>query len=336
MTGWIPDWRQYTASPGTSATVEIERLAQPAGTGYLMARIPINGSTTEFYTVEVRQPFGYDVPLPGNAVLIHHVDTANRWDRQAQVVDVDHNGDPGDAAAMWVPGETFIGMNGISVSVVSATTSGFLVTITNGSAPPPPPAQFTLVVSKSGNGIVTAPGIQCGGDCQESFTDGTAVALSVVSDEGWIFIGFGGDADCADGWVTMSRDIVCHAEFYQEPRPNLLGWFSSLTKKIKKGRERVSFTFFAHDNGVQPVYGPFTVAFYISDDAILDGSDLPVVTKEASNRRGLVPDRAVKLKGKKVTLPILGSGKYLIAVIDSWSVVPELDEHDNIVAIPIP
>ena|SRR5215218_6015671 len=46
------------------------------------------------------------------------------------VVDPDGNGDPNDAGAMWLPGETFIdAANGISVKVTRQTTNGFDVTI---------------------------------------------------------------------------------------------------------------------------------------------------------------------------------------------------------------
>jgi len=134
----------------------------------------------------------------------------------------------------------------------------------------------------------------------------------------------------------MSRDISCVAAFYQEPRPNLWGWFSSLTKKVKKGSERVSFSFVLQNNGERSVYGGFDVEFYLSNDMILDGSDTHVATKGLSNKKGLVPSKSVKVKGKKVFLPLPGSGKYLLAVIDAWSVVQESNEGDNVVAIPIP
>lgn len=336
LLGWISPERQYTAAPGSSQTIEIERLAQPVGTGYLMARVPINGSETEFYTVEARKRVGYDSPLPDNVVLIHHVDTINRWDRQAQVVDVDNNGDPGDGGAMWTPGETFVGVGGVSVSVVSATANGFSVTISNGGAPPPPPTQFTLTTGKSGNGTVTAPGISCGGDCQEQFQDGAVVTLSASPDAGWTFSGWSGDADCADGQVVMLRDITCFANFSPEPRPNLLGWFTSLKKKVKKGSERASFSFVLQNNGERPVYGGFDVEFYLSNNAVLDGSDTHIATNGVSNKKGLAPGKSVKVKGKKVFLPLPGSGKYLLAVIDAWSVVQESNEGDNVVAIQIP
>lgn len=336
MAGWIPIDRQYVAPQGSSAIVEIERLAQPAGTGYLMVKIPINGSTEEFYTVETRQRAGYDGPLPDDVVLIHHVDTANRWDRQAQVVDVDNNGDPNDAAAMWVPGETFIADNGIKVSVVGETARGFMVLIENGGSIPP--SQFTLAVSKSGNGTVTASGIHCGSDCQESFSDGTVVSLTAYPDAGWTFSSWSGDADCSDGQVVMSRNIACVASFAKIPAPDLVGQFTSLTKKVKKGRAKVSFAVSVSNVGDQPAQTPdkkVWVAVYLSSDAVLDGSDQYLKAVSAKAKKGLAPWQSVSAKGK-VTLPEPCGGKYLIAVVDPWGQVPESDEYNNIVAIPIP
>ena len=53
------------------------------------------------YTVEARRDIGYDTNLPAEAVIMHHVDG------RAFVVDPDDDGDPDDAAARWLPGETF-------------------------------------------------------------------------------------------------------------------------------------------------------------------------------------------------------------------------------------
>jgi N-acetylneuraminic acid mutarotase len=50
-------------------------------------------------------------------------------------VDVDNNGNPNDAAAMWTPGETFTdAANGITVTVNAQTATGFQVTIKRGAA----------------------------------------------------------------------------------------------------------------------------------------------------------------------------------------------------------
>lgn len=131
--GWIPAERRFVPTSSGSQTITIERLAEPTTTGgYLMAKIPIRGSSTNFYTVEVRRGAGYDDHIPSDAVIIHEVDTT-REDRLAQVVDQDSNGNPNDDGARWLPGETFTNLvNGITVKVESATAAGFVVTIGGG------------------------------------------------------------------------------------------------------------------------------------------------------------------------------------------------------------
>ena len=141
LLGWIPSARQVVVPPGESRTVILERLAQPLSTdSYLMAKVPIGGSSTLFYTVEARRFAGYDGQIPGEAIVIHQVDTT-RSDRDAQVVDIDANRDPNDAAAQWMPGETFTdAAYQITVAVEARTASGFFVTIMNA---PPVTLQFS-------------------------------------------------------------------------------------------------------------------------------------------------------------------------------------------------
>ena len=136
LMGWIPLERKYKAAPGSNQTIAIERLGQglsdPSTSGYLMAQIPIKGSTTRFYTVEARRNSGYDGHtngrIPAEAIVIHKVDTALS-SRNAQVVDVDPanatNTNANDAGAMWLPGETFTdAANGITVEVKGETSTG--------------------------------------------------------------------------------------------------------------------------------------------------------------------------------------------------------------------
>ncbi len=177
--GWIPSNRKYVGTPGTSQTVAIEPLDQLAQSGYMMAQIPLPGSSTQFYTVETRRKVGYDAPLPGHAVIIHKVDVT-RSDRDAQVVDPDADGDPDDASAMWLAGEGFVdSTNAISISVVGTTTEGFLVTVTNDSSSGP--TSYLLSVTVSGPGTVTSspPGITCStGTCSANFQSGATVMLT--------------------------------------------------------------------------------------------------------------------------------------------------------------
>jgi M6 family metalloprotease-like protein len=132
LLGWIPHSRKLVVNPGIRRTITIERLAQPdSDDSYLMAQIPIGGSSTQFYTVEARRFAGYDAGLPGEAIIIHSVDTTRN--KPAQVVDPDLNGNLGDAGAMWKPGETFIDEpNGISVAVEAFDGTGFTVTVASG------------------------------------------------------------------------------------------------------------------------------------------------------------------------------------------------------------
>ena len=126
--GWISPSRKYTVTVGSQTTITLERAAQPQAGNYLMAQIPIQGSATRFYTVEARQKVGYDAGLPGEAVIVHEVDITRG--NPAHVVDVDNNGNTGDAGAMWTVNERFVdAANGISVSVDSSTPTGFVVTI---------------------------------------------------------------------------------------------------------------------------------------------------------------------------------------------------------------
>ena len=127
--GWIPANRKYVASPDTTRTITLERLALPGAEGYLMAQIPIGDSDTDFYTVEARLFTGYDDEIPDEAVVIHKVDTTLE-DRLAQVVDPDNNGDPNDEGAMWTVGEIFTDQeNSLQVSIDAAYSSGYRVTI---------------------------------------------------------------------------------------------------------------------------------------------------------------------------------------------------------------
>ena len=68
--------------------------------------------------------------------------------------------------------------------------------------------------SGTGNGTVTSnpAGINCGTDCSESYTSGTAVALSAIPAPGSIFSGWSGNG-CSAGPLTMSTNRNCTATF---------------------------------------------------------------------------------------------------------------------------
>ena len=134
--GWISAGQKNVVNDKAYATITLEQLAVPQTNNYKMAQIPINGSSSHFYTVEVRRKTGYDVKLPGQAVIIHEVLYGRS--RPAYVIDIDGNGNTGDAGAMWTVGESFYdATNNIEVTINAATASGFEVTIYNDAIPTP-------------------------------------------------------------------------------------------------------------------------------------------------------------------------------------------------------
>jgi M6 family metalloprotease-like protein len=135
--GWVPADRKVSIGAGGQRTLTLERNAQPSTANLRLIQLPINGSSTHFLTVEARRRVGYDLQLPGEGVIIHDVDTTRGI--PAHVIDIDGNGDTGDAGAMWVPGETYTNSAGnITVTVNVATATGWIVTVRN--QPPTSPS----------------------------------------------------------------------------------------------------------------------------------------------------------------------------------------------------
>jgi hypothetical protein len=79
------------------------------------------------------------------------------------------------------------------------------------------PPQWSLSVSLAGGGtgsVSSDPaGIVCGGDCSQSFDEGTTVTLTASPHPSSLFAAWSGDADCGDGVVTMDSDLSCTATF---------------------------------------------------------------------------------------------------------------------------
>ncbi|HEX2188070.1 MAG TPA: hypothetical protein VHG51_04195 [Longimicrobiaceae bacterium] len=130
LLGWVASSRKYVAEAGSNRSIVLERSARAPAGNYVMAQVPIPG-TSHFYTVEARRAAGFDAAgrLPAEAVVLHRVDP-RAAERPARVVDTDGNGDPNDAGAAWVAGETFTdAAAGITIAVEAATATGFRVRI---------------------------------------------------------------------------------------------------------------------------------------------------------------------------------------------------------------
>ncbi len=76
-------------------------------------------------------------------------------------------------------------------------------------------ATLALTKAGTGSGTVTSDpaGLDCGDTCSGRFPFGTVVNLTATPAAGSVFAGWSGDADCADGTVTLNDDKACTATF---------------------------------------------------------------------------------------------------------------------------
>ncbi len=76
---------------------------------------------------------------------------------------------------------------------------------------------FSLSIARvgTGGGHVTsnAVGIDCGSRCSYPYPTGSLVTLTATPDDLSVFDGWSGNADCADGQVTLNADLACTATF---------------------------------------------------------------------------------------------------------------------------
>jgi Leucine-rich repeat (LRR) protein len=93
-------------------------------------------------------------------------------------------------------------------------TSDWSVEVSTGT--PPLPMHTLTVTTTSGGTISSTPaGIQCDGDCEESYAEGTTVTLTATPNTGYAFSGWGGacsgTATSVD--ITLNVDQTCSATF---------------------------------------------------------------------------------------------------------------------------
>lgn len=143
--GWIDAARKLEiAARGSAANVKLDRasLAGSANRQMIVLSLPAQDAAGKVsYTVEARGKVGtYEANLAGDAVVIHGINaggTAYSVDTDLPPANRSNN-----EGSMFKPGETWISPDGTQrVKVVSATATGFIVTIgwprVNGGVSPP-------------------------------------------------------------------------------------------------------------------------------------------------------------------------------------------------------
>ena len=125
--GWILAGRKAEVSTQGFYRFDIDHLTMAMTNNLHMVKVQFPGSS-RFYTIEVRDQFGYDVGLAGFAVIIHEVYSGRL--EPAWLVDVENVSNGADAGAMWMPGECFEDVpNEIIICVESVTTEGYTVSV---------------------------------------------------------------------------------------------------------------------------------------------------------------------------------------------------------------
>ncbi len=91
--------------------------------------------------------------------------------------------------------------------------------------------QFALNISKTGNGTISANGINCGTDCSETYNANTQVTLTATPTNGFKFVNWSGDCSGTTSPLTIAMDKAknCSANFTIIGTPKIVIEPSSLT-----------------------------------------------------------------------------------------------------------
>jgi M6 family metalloprotease-like protein len=206
--GWIPPERKFVPALPSSQSIHLESAAAPTpGTGYWMVAAPLGNAAGDVYTAEARRGFGFDVHLPGEAVLIYRAAAG----AEAVNVVADPAADPYTTGAMWMPGMSFSdSLAGVTIRVDAKTTTGYQVTVRRG---------WSLDVAVQGQGTVTtaAGDVACSVTCAKTYASrGVAVALTATPAAGWRFDRWQGACASSAGTactLTLGADRALTAVF---------------------------------------------------------------------------------------------------------------------------
>jgi subtilase family serine protease len=189
-----------------------------------------------------------------------------------------------------------------------------------------------LTVTKTGSGsgtISSVPaGISCGTACSFSFAAGASVALTAAPSSNSVFTGWGGDADCSDGSLTMSAARSCTAGF--DLLPDLL--VSSITAPAAATAGSVIPVSETTKNQGGPAAAS-TTRYYLSGNSTYDAGDAPIGFRS-------VPVLASGASSPATPLLTIPAGTatgtwYVLARADADGQLNESNEANNVKAASI-
>jgi M6 family metalloprotease-like protein len=131
--GWIDAARKTTIMAGTGArSIALDRASLRSSANRQVIVLSYPGTTSRYYTVEVRKRSGgiFEANLPGDAVIVHEVQTSRSEPAWSQDADVPPANRANNEGSMFKVGETWVSPDyAFRVTVEAATAEGFLVTV---------------------------------------------------------------------------------------------------------------------------------------------------------------------------------------------------------------
>jgi len=189
---------------------------------------------------------------------------------------------------------------------------------------------LTVTKTGSGSGTVTSTpsGIACGATCSSAFSEGSLVTLSAAPGANSVFTGWGGDADCSDGSVTMTAARNCTATFAL--MPDL--FVSSLTAPAAATAGSVISVTETTKNQGGAATGS-TTRYYLSTNSTWDAADTPLGSRTVDLLAGGASSSATIL----LTIPAntAAGNLFLIARADADGQLTESNETNNTKAASI-
>lgn len=185
--GWIPAGRKVTYN-GVSRRVVLGQLADvTTGSAQLVVIPHAVGNTSTYTTVEMRHRQGFDAKLPGDAVLIHEVNTARIEPAYVQgtIIQTGNGPSDGTTGAEFTDGMTYtVPGAGVTITVqsISADRTQAVIVLSNG-APPQVTAMSQTTSPAGQTSAFTLTGTNLSPDTRIAFgaTPGTMVWNSATS-----------------------------------------------------------------------------------------------------------------------------------------------------------
>ncbi len=191
--------------------------------------------------------------------------------------------------------------------------------------------QYTLTININ----PTGSGSPTKNPDKATYVYGEQVQLTATANQGYTFNNWSDDASGSANpiSITMNGNKTVTAHFTELIGPDLTGeWTTPVIqtcKSTKKGQKcTITGTLTINNNGNRDASSS-TVKFYLSDNNTYDQGDTPLSSANTGKIKAK-NSKSIKLS-KSFPVGQIVTDKYIIAVIDKYNSVKEIDETNNII-----